>query len=503
MGRTSAEEFELKLIGTAADVAAVPRLVLADAALAGPVCWERLGSLYYDTPDLDLRAAGVSLRIRDEAGRKTLVLKAAGPGPRNGDVTPGALGAIIRSETSRPFTDKSDFSKLGESKAGAAVAALAGKLTPIARTTTQRWSSIAKLDGGLVEVSAELGRAERLTGDAVVSPIAEVELELLKGDPAAAFVLARRLIQTSDGRLRLTVQSKLDRALAGGRGRLQPRKNAFPGDDVATALAPTALELIDGAPPVLDAKAARKLRAALRRLRVFGRWYRPAPADDRLRKISDEAREFSRLLGAVRDREKFCAKCARLAPALLERGEADLAKAWFDVTQAFSGKTYALFALDLAEYALAPRLLGAARVFSEKRLAEHWASILRYAASADLSTPAALHGLRRRLRKFRIAAQFSDGRYAKRSRYAKRNRRFLIRLAAIQKSLGRVSDAIYVCKAAERYADGAGADIARQGGFLAGYCAMESEAAAAAARKDWQKLVKAYPFWAAPDAWRA
>ncbi|MFZ5618547.1 MAG: inorganic triphosphatase, partial [Pseudomonadota bacterium] len=285
----SKTEFELKLVGSARDVAAVPDFSPFEQIAAAPGAWDRLVSTYYDSGDRRLDAAGISLRIREEAGIKTLTAK----------LTPRGGNALLRLESERVLAGAARDFQTGCPEIDAVIDASDGDLTPIARTTTDRWSRLLHAGGALVEASAEIGTAENIA-EGRSAPIAEVELELMKGDPALLFDIAGQLIAGFDGRLRLSVEPKLDRALrAGAAFRLTKQDRiAFSQDAAACevlrgALKQIAARVIEAAAlgaEAHDSEAARQLRVALRRLRAAERIFRKTAGGDELNLLAARAK---------------------------------------------------------------------------------------------------------------------------------------------------------------------------------------------------------------------
>ncbi|HET9762775.1 MAG TPA: CYTH domain-containing protein, partial [Casimicrobiaceae bacterium] len=73
-----AEEIELKLAAPADVLAAVRKHPAVAAVARGRPRTTRLTTTYYDTPQRDLAAAGVALRLRHANGRWLQTVKGAG-----------------------------------------------------------------------------------------------------------------------------------------------------------------------------------------------------------------------------------------------------------------------------------------------------------------------------------------------------------------------------------------------------------------------------------------
>ena len=186
MAKTRAKtEFELKLVGPAADIAAVQDLEFIRRAAISDGVWERLVSTYYDSADGRLMAAGVSLRIREEGGRRRLSAK----------LTPKGEGTFRRLETDKDLSKDEQLSLTGAPEIDRHIGPTWSDLAPVARTALDRWTILVSKGGSKIEISAETGRAERLGVDPATAPMAEIELELVDGDPATLFALCGKADQ--------------------------------------------------------------------------------------------------------------------------------------------------------------------------------------------------------------------------------------------------------------------------------------------------------------------
>jgi inorganic triphosphatase YgiF len=499
----SKTEFELKLVGPARDVAAVPGLCWLDRIAIGPGEWERLTSTYFDSSDLRLNAAGISLRIREEAGIKTLTGKKA------------ALGAapVLRLETERPFAPGDENFLTGAPELDDIIGPNADNLAPIARTATHRWSRLVDFDSARIEISAEIGSAENLMRGGPPSPLAEIELELMKGDAAALFALARKFIEHGEGRLRPCALSKLARALgatplASKAPRPAIAASAVAGDILAGALQQIAVRIIESAALVAethDSDAARRLRVGLRRLRAAARVFKGAIGGDSLAGVTATARTISRKIGAARDLDVFIEKslplaqadAARLAPWRVEL-EARLAAQWNDITLLLLDCSFSAFSLDILSAAQlepwrtapTPRLLTPARLYADELLEKRWRRLVGAGASVDFGAPHTLHPLRLKLKKFRYVAQFFRDLYPRGDR-----KPMFMAMSALQDAFGAVNDAVVAQEIAAGAGEGFGAAAAHAAGFIAGYRSADASAAAVSIADKWREFASIPAYW--------
>ena len=491
-------EFELKLVGPASDVAAVRRLAWLEECAAGPDEWERLDSTYYDSADWRLASAGLSLRIRNDPAGKMLTAKFL----RRGE------SPVARLETERLIEESAPGFVTGVAEIDQLIGAAPDDLNPCARTVTDRWHRRFVTGGALVELSAEIGRAERFHPDRAVSPIAEIEIELIKGDAAAVFSLARRLIETFGGRLRVGVETKFDRALGSARreaktGKIAIAPDASAGDLLAAAIAQIARRAVESGEAALathDGEATRRLRVSLRRFRALERVFRRTLESEEIRDLALRARDWGRMIGEVRDLDVFIGTSLPLAddPALRARVEARLAEKWSDVGVTLGSTGFALFLLDLLDAAhlerwrLAPssRLSMSITQYAEETLDRRWRRLDAAGKGADFAIPETLHALRIELNKFRYAAQFFRNLYPK-----DRRAEFFAAMSALQDAFGAINDAVVAQTIADEAAVGGGAGAARAAGFIAGYRSAQSGAAAAGVETHWMTFVAMTPFW--------
>lgn len=497
----SKTEFELKLEGSPGDIAAVRTLDFLQRAAVAADGWERLATTYYDSAEGRLRSAGLSLRIREEAGARTLTAKRSS---KTG-------GVFSRLETERRLAEGDPSFSTGVTEIDCIIRPETADLKPVARTVTDRWSILAAESGALVEVSAETGRAERLGSDPVVAPIAEIELELLKGDPAALFTLAVRFIDAFNGRVRLNIESKLDRALRGNEPRRleKPERLTIPegataADLFGLALKPIALRVIETSALVIathDGDAARQLRVALRRFRALERLFRKTFGGDELNRLTTKVQDYARIVGAARDLDVFVegSLCLTSAPAALRAAaDAKRAEAWGAVSLLLSGKEFGAFSLDLLRAALAEPWRAAAgdRAFTpagehaDHALDQSWKKLLRAAAAADFGSPETLHPVRIKLKKFRYAAQFFRDLYS-----AEKRKPFFSAMSELQGALGAINDAVVAQAVAENLCESAGAEAAKAAGFIAGYRGAEAAIMAGSIGEKWRAFASLAPFW--------
>ncbi len=510
MADPDATELELKLTGAAEDVARLRTSSWIRALSEGPATLERLVSTYFDTPRGDLEAAGMSLRLREENGRRIQTLKRAGAGG----------STALRMEEERALEPGETFPvRPANAFFAEALAAAAGALEPVSRTVTDRWSQDLLFKGARIEAAFDIGRAEAFAnGDVAASgPIAEAEFELLEGKRKRLFALARGAVKESAGRLRIGAASKAEQArriLRPGATppeipiRLDAEDRA--ADAFAAALAASARRLADCQPAVVAARApegVHQMRVALRRLRAVERLFRKSLRDEATELLAARARAFASTLGPARDWDVFCDKTLPAVAAnagggpgflaLAARAHALRAEAWEAAAGAIASVKFQKFLVDLNEAAVlqswrkgaGAEMEGSARRFARAALDQRLARV-RAMGAADNVTAESRHALRIELKKLRYAAQLFRPLFSGGGR-----KRYMTTLAALQDEFGALNDAAVAERLAMEAAAGQGRDAARAAGVLTGFCASEAEAAALHLAEDFGAFAQTPPFW--------
>ncbi len=189
----SCQEIELKLALPGSDPSSlVKRLARVPVLSRRKPTYQHLHNIYYDTPEQLLRQKRVALRIRrvgsDAKPQWLQTLKSGGHGD-------SALSQRGEWEVPVPSATLAlDVLKAtpwaGIDPDGTVFRALA----PCFVTTFERTSwSVRRRDGSLIEVALDLGH---IVAGKKLTPICELELELLAGQPAALFDLAQQIART-------------------------------------------------------------------------------------------------------------------------------------------------------------------------------------------------------------------------------------------------------------------------------------------------------------------
>ncbi len=285
--------------------------------LAGAPRPRLLQSWYFDTPDLQLGAAGMVLRVRDAEGSSVVTVKARGADALGAQRSEWEWGALDSSAAGglgpRDLRQALRVTPLGglAQARGLDAPALRRVLEPRFGTRFERQTWLLAWNGARLEVALDRGVCQARSPQGLVdAPLCELELEVLDGGLDAAWDLAWTLAQ--DLALLLSPVDKARRAaalLAGERPRALPEPGALARDAtlgqavqdwLQTACAQLAVwaERIGSADEERD---VHQFRVVLRRLRTALRWLAPHLGTAAARWLRAELRWAHQLAGLVRD----------------------------------------------------------------------------------------------------------------------------------------------------------------------------------------------------------
>lgn len=278
------QEIELKFVLPDGEAEAVWQAI--GGAEARPAA---LTSVYFDTARRRLRRSGVVLRVREKKGVFVQAVKSGG------GVSRGEWETAIA--TAAP-----DRAALAGTPAAALLPSKAD-LVPIFSVRVRRRA--VELDEGASRIEACIDLGEIRAGGHS-TPVAEIELELLRGEVADLFALARRLM--ADTPLTLSLASKAARgyALADGPGAPPAALDAAmtAGQGLRT-LGLAALQTLTQAIAAFRAQPGpdpvHEIRVALRRLRGAIASFKAVCDDDERGAVKDELAWLAGQLDAARD----------------------------------------------------------------------------------------------------------------------------------------------------------------------------------------------------------
>ncbi len=455
--RNAPREVELKLEADAAGLEALRAHPAIREALERATV-KPLDATYFDTPDRDLRRAGISLRIRRSGDRRIQTIKAAN-GP--------SAGLFDRDEWEREVPgDALDLSDLDEGPAADLLGdpAVASALAPAFAVRVERTTLDLDHGGSTAELTIDEGVVE---AGGRKDAVTEVEIELKAGEAADLFGLARDLVRAAP--LRLGIRTKAERgyallenkplkAVKSTAAHVMPGMSAGEGFQ---AIGRACLAHLLRNEPVLrlarEPDAVHQMRVAMRRLRAAISLHRSIVDDARREAVAAEVKWMAGELGEARDLDVFIAGTARPArrahpedgdiAALVEGLEEQRERAYAAALAALGSDRFRAMLIDVAEWIEAGPWLSAedetrdapVESFAAGVLARRSKRILKRGARLAELEPEPRHELRIAVKKLRYAVEFFapafEGRKAER-----RRRTYLEALERLQEHLGDLND---------------------------------------------------------------
>jgi inorganic triphosphatase YgiF len=510
-------EVELKLEVPSGDLAVLKRHALVRALARSRPQVQRLRTVYFDTPELDLGRQRLALRVRTSGKRHVQTLKDEG----------ASLGGLfVRGEwEARLPGAEPDVERIASFEARARVRrATEGKsLEPVFETEFRR--TRYRLSHGDSELFLDFNEGE-IRARRHSLPIREIELELRRGDPGVLYGIALELHEALP--LRLSVESKADRGYALATGARPSPERAPRVELPAGATLEEALRAIlaAGLDQVLanqgparegtDPEGIHQLRVGLRRTRAALALFRDALPAEQTASFKSELRWFAGELGPARDLDVFLEEtleplAARFPDDAGLKRVRDAARelrdeAYGRARAAIDAPRSTALLLALGGWLVARAWRGAgdaeARAAWASPAAELGTALLerRFKKARKLGrdlarrTDAERHRLRIELKKLRYAGEFLGSLFA-----AAGVERTLRRLTELQDALGSLNDVA----TAERLLDAIGdrlgrewqAEHERAAGFITGWASRESERRLAKLEKRWKAFLRAKPFW--------
>jgi inorganic triphosphatase YgiF len=476
---------------------------------AGPR--SRLRSIYFDTPEHDLRNSGFSLRVREKNGAFVQTLKR-----RNGK------GVFDREEWETAVQGaQPDSAVLVATPAGKVLNGSADRLAPVFETCIERTIRLWNDGTNIVEVSLDEGEviaAEQRT------PVHELELELRSGDPAALFQLAGQLAGQTP--MTLSFQSKAERGyrLAGheGAAAIRAERGAITGDTPLAAafrqIARDCLGQIAGNAELLRSAPAPRLlhqtRVGLRRLRAALATFKPMLDPDGLERARAELKWLAGELNAARDVDVFAETFLRQTDdgviedpslaALNQRLLEAQARCHEQAAAALQSPRFSALLLEVSawvevgawatiEEAHAAGLRAtAAGAYAAARLDHLRRRVVKLGREFRHLDAPARHRLRLALKKLRYGAEFFAGAF---SGPPVRRRRFTEAAKVLQDRLGELNDLALARRTAVRIVGPRASDLAFTAGQLVGARQQQEASMLTAAEAAYGALAAARPFW--------
>lgn len=504
------DEIELKLAADPRSLAQLRRRPFWKSL--GPARTKRLESTYFDTQELDLQRAGLTLRVRRTGRRFEQTVKSA----RKADDALARTEWTARLATPAPdllaFSDPALIDRLG--------AILARPLRPVFTTRVRRTTRMLE-DGETTAIEVAVDQGDLVSGD-LSQPINEVELELKRGEVATLFDAAERLLD--DVPLPLLVDSKSERGYALAGGGPAPWRKQTPLDLDRAMTAESALgAIIDNclAHLLANADCARRnahvegvhqVRVALRRLRSALSVFAPLLPTAQTEALRGELGWLASTLGPARDWDVFATELlpdldGRVADAtaaeLRRLVETERAAAYREVASALASERFARVLLTLSRWR-------STRAWRDQPLSEEASQLFQ--PVTGLSTPLLQkrdrqvrkrgrhlahlaveerHALRIALKKLRYATDFFAGLYR-----GKEVKRYLKRLARLQDILGHLNDVAQVERLSRSLSErGASRDARAALAFLSGWHARGVHDLEPDLHRAWRRFGDEARFW--------
>ncbi len=490
--------------------------LLKHPALAVPATLARLHSIYYDTPDHDLRNAGLSLRVREVEGRFIQTVKAR-----------ESPGALARGEWECTVAGPGpDLAALAGGPAEALLNGHADALGAVFSTTVERAVRLWREGSALVELSVDKGRID--AGDHH-EPIHEIELELKAGDIGDLFGLARALAGAAP--IVLSFDSKAERGyrLAGHdtTAALKAEQAALTADtaaqDAFRRIARGCLSQVAGNGKLLLAvrspQVLHQARVGLRRLRAALAAFEPLVGDGRLEQIMAEAKWLAGEFDRARDLDVFIqttmpADEEGLAPepalaAFNKRLLVAQAGAYDRAVAAVASRRFADLLLEAAAWIevgdwaadSAPERAALRDVpisdFGAQALERQYAKLLKAGHHFGRLDAEARHRMRIKGKKLRYAADFFGEAFPE---HPKRRRRFIAGLKDLQELLGQLNDIAVAGDLAAEVAGKRAGDAAFAAGLLIGSRRCVEPAMIDEAGRAWDAFRRLPRFWPEPTS---
>ena len=446
--RCPPREIELKLEIEAGDIEGLAALPHLSLAAAKP---KLLESAYFDTPDLDLRNGGISLRVRSDGARFVQTVKAEGS--RSGL-------AFDRGEWEFELQSASpDFRLAKETPLEPFVCREAErqKLQPIFTVRAERRVAIYRSAGAEIELAIDTGWIEAAGRRQALS---EVELELKAGDPATLYAAALEIAEAVP--LRLSLMAKSDRGYALLKGGSPAAVKAEPialdaGQTAAAAfqtIARSCLRHLVANEAVLrqraDPEAVHQVRVAIRRLRAALSLFKTVVTDRQLAWVKAELKWMADQLGPARDLDVFIAvlkpahKSLQPHPLAAEYGQRR-GEAYAKATEAVKSDRFGHSVLAVAAWMEAGAWLTGERTsisaadFARAELKRRWRKARGSVKRLDRLDEDRRHRVRIGMKKLRYATEFFASLFQE-PRSRKEMKRALKAVTGLQGTLGELND---------------------------------------------------------------
>ena len=512
-------EIELKLSAPAETIEALSRSAPVVQASEGPGIVKTLENTYYDTPDLRLLTRGIALRVRKDGERFVQTMKTESE-------SGGALAR--RGEWETPVGGlQPDLTAIDDADARELLGLiLPGELQPVFSNRVRR--EVRVIDGPdesgharTIEIAVDIG--EIRAGD-VTEPIAEIELELLKGSAENVFDLALALHRI--GHVRIEPRSKAERGYALSTDIVPRWQKAEPivfnpqttiDEALADVFNACFKHWTANEPAALDGRdpeGIHQMRVGLRRLRSALSIFGPLLPEDALAWLKEEASDALGALGRARDLDVFLEEL--LSPVAREfRGDECLvtlrraavreqARGYEQARSAIVSPRYTEFVLRFGGWVEGRRWRtdGTSDVldrplvaYADKLLEKRHRKALKLGRQFEILSVDGRHQVRIALKKLRYTSEFFESLHPSR-----KTKRYVKSLSRLQDSLGHLNDVAVAERLMEDLANRSAlpseqAALQRAAGLLIGWYARGVADTEPETVANWAAFSVAAPFW--------
>jgi triphosphatase len=511
MSTPAGEELELKLELTPPELQRIHSHPALEALTVGKPETRTLRSLYFDTPDHQLRAQGISLRLRSSEHDPWVQTIKVGNGIGEGVFSRTELEAPVA--TPEPdlhvISDRKLRRKIAEASKRSALEPVFE--TVVTRTTRRLHADNAELELALDEGVIRAGKQQ--------SELCEAELELKAGSPASLLEVATTLFASES--LRLAHTSKAERGynlLLGRRDdSVVPQRASHPrlGGNESCAEALSLFlqsangQMVANRRVVLetdDPEGAHQLRIGLRRLRSALRAFRPLDDTAVLREIEVQARSLAASIGRLRDADVLIEDILAPVAGRLkgEPGIADLReclsvyrlKVRDEVRRDLMREPWSRLQLYLV---LWPRTFAdngmlriPVREFAAPALNKGWKRLAKLGTSIETLTLDERHDMRKALKSFRYSVEFFASLHS-----AGDVARFAKQLRKLQDIFGYINDVVVAKRLTTltRESCPTSFEAQRAAGYVLGWHDAQATHAWSAAPTEWRRLQKRSRYW--------